>query len=547
MIQYKIDSQLFDDIAQQDITLQWEGDTIDIDIGNLTLTGLSKDLIINKVINQQIFEKIPFELLIDKNSIYKGYISFRNTHNLHPNCDYISVSVTRENSVTSIFDLIDNVTVQSLITNNDIQTQLVDYQYSNVPDRHAQGTLLLMILVSSYILNDIVKEITKDIAIATSNPFTINVALGIAFEVVYAGINIIAIVKLIRDFIKVSIPQQKKTISFKLQEAISKGFNKIGYQYLAYNEPYPLSIIPVTDAGTNIVRNNWTLRELIKLFEQYYNLKLKVKEKVVYFEKYPNQTTAYDIQDYTIISKYIDLSDCPSSILIRFSYDGGDANSWDIPTPNSCQVLFNRHGEAKVFELPVARAKRKDKLLSVENLLKDILELLDKSMGLIITPINAAINAINKVVRALNNIIDKLNNIGIKLKRININIKPFEKPDLSANFSNRIGNLLVEGDTWGVDKICLIDGSKIANNNNNIVNAESVYDNYSERYVWEFIEVKTKACYDALNQIIDLQCFSIENKIYQITKIEYNVNNSELNLQGKRILYKDNNNGTKIV
>jgi len=547
MIQYKIDTQPFDDIVQQDITLQWEGDTIDIDIGNLTLTGLSKDLIINKILNQQVFDKIPFELLIDNNTIYKGYISFRNTHNVHPNCDYISVSVTRENSVTSIFDLIDNVTIQSLITNNDIQTQNVDYQYSNVPDRHAQGTLLLMILVSNYILNDIIKEITKDIAVATSNPFTINVALGIAFEVLYAGINIVAIVKLIRDFIKVSIPQQKSTISFKLQQAISAGFNKIGYQYLPYPEPNPLSIIPVTDAGSNTVRNNWTLRELVRLFEQYYNVKIKVKGNIIYFEKYPNQTNAYTIDDYTITAKYIDLSDCPSSILIRFSYDGGDANSWDISTPNSCQVLFNRHGDAKVFELPVARAKRKDKLLPVENLLKDLFELLDKAIALIVTPINAAISAINGVVRFFNNIIKNLNKIGINIKRININIKPLDKPDLSAQFSNRIGNLLVEGDTWGVDKLCLIDGSKIASNNNTIVNAESVYDNYFERYVWEFIEVKTKACYDSLNQIIDLQCFSIENKIYQITKIEYNVNNSELNLQGKRKLFKDNNNGTKII
>jgi hypothetical protein len=547
MIQYKIDTQPFDDIANQDITLQWEGDTIDVDIGNLTLTGLSKDLIINKVLNQQVFDKIPFELLIDNNSIYNGYISFRNTHNIHPNCDYISVSVTRENSVTSIFELIDNVTVQSLITNNDIQTQTVDYQYSNVPDRHAQGTLLLMLLVSSYILTDVIKEVSKDIAVATSNPFTINVALGIAFEVLYAGINIVAIVKLIRDFINVSIPQQKSTISFKLQQAISTGFNKIGYQYLPYTEPYPLSIIPVTDAGSNIVRNNWTLRELVRLFEQYYNVKLKVNGNIVYFEKYPTQTTAYTIDEYTIIAKYIDLSDCPSSILIRFSYDGGDANSWDIPTPNSCQVLFNRHGEAKVFELPVSRAKRKDTLLKVENLLKDLLELLDKAIAAIVTPINAAISAINGVIRFFNNIIKALNKIGINIKRININIKPLDKPDLSANFSNRIGNLLVEGDTWGVDKLCLIDGSKIHSNNNSIVNAENVYDNYSERYVWEFVEIKTKACYDALNQIINLQCFQIENKIYQLTKIEYNVNNSELNLQGKRKLFKDNNNGTKII
>jgi hypothetical protein len=547
MIQYKIDTQPFDDIANQDITLQWEGDTIDVDIGNLTLTGLSKDLIINKVLNQQVFDKIPFELLIDNNSIYNGYISFRNSHNIHPNCDYISVSVTRENSVTSIFELIDNVTVQSLITNNDIQTQTVDYQYSNVPDRHAQGTLLLMLLVSSYILTDVIKEVSKDIAVATSNPFTINVALGIAFEVLYAGINIVAIVKLIRDFINVSIPQQKSTISFKLQQAISAGFNKIGYQYLPYTEPYPLSIIPVTDAGSNIVRNNWTLRELVRLFEQYYNVRLKVNGNIVYFERYPNQTTAYTIDDYTIIAKYIDLSDCPSSILIRFSYDGGDANSWDIPTPNSCQVLFNRHGEAKVFELPVSRAKRKDTLLKVENLLKDLLELLDKAIAAIVTPINAAISAINGVIRFFNNIIKALNKIGINIKRININIKPLDKPDLSANFSNRIGNLLVEGDTWGVDKLCLIDGSKIHSNNNSIVNAENVYDNYSERYVWEFVEIKTKACYDALNQIINLQCFQIENKIYQLTKIEYNVNNSELNLQGKRKLFKDNNNGTKII
>jgi hypothetical protein len=98
MISYKIDNLIFEDVEKQDITITVGGEGIEADISNLRLFNDSKDLINNLIAANRYFDKIPFELLFNNQAIFKGYISFRQSHNLAESCEFIELSVVKEDS-----------------------------------------------------------------------------------------------------------------------------------------------------------------------------------------------------------------------------------------------------------------------------------------------------------------------------------------------------------------------------------------------------------------------------------------------------------------
>ena len=63
----------------------------------------------------------------------------------------------------------------------------------------------------------------------------------------------------------------------------------------------------------------------------------------------------------------------------------------------------------------------------------------------------------------------------------------------------------------------------------------------------EAIEIKTKLCMESVNELIDKQAFLINNTIYNLVTLQYNVNSGEAKIEGKRKLIFDNFAGNKIV
>lgn len=539
MLKYKIDGIFFDDIEKQDIELTYGGEGLQANISNVRLFFDAKNLINQLVSNLDVFRKIPFEIYYNNDVIYSGYFSFRELHNLADACEYIELEAVNE-GIRSLEDIADSVT---LIGSNVSYIQ-VPYQLSSIPDKQAIAIALTGLFLTGYILQEQITQLVEHITLTTSNPFTINAALLIAIRVAYITTLLIALIKYVIDLIDALIPDVEHCKAINLTDAINIMLNRVGYNLASdflFNYPYKdLAIILARDNNGNIIDNS-TLRDLLDIVKRLFNCDIEVIGDIVRINKNNNVGNASIVIDnYSLVERSIDLTDCPSSILLRFSYDASDKNTVNNGVGNSVQALFERHGEAIVNEINLARAKRKDELIKIEKILRDLLKIVDNIVNAMINAVNGVIDAINVAISGFNRLLRALRSIGI---RLNINLQPIpriDKPNLSKSISDRIGNLLVEADTWGVNKLALLDGNKLAVNNKDVVNAKHFYDNfYSQRYIYEKITIEISACYDTMRKLIDEKMFILDGKTYKLVELSYNINSTIMRVVGKSILAND--------
>lgn len=544
MITYKINSIFFDDIEKQDITITIGGDGIDADISNIRLFGASKDLINTIIANGGYFDRISFEVFFSNINIFKGYISFRQSHNLADSCEFIELSVVKEDSKKGLEDISDSLTVLGGIVSGDISTVPIPYQLSGIPDKLAIAIALGGVFITGYILNKEITEIIKDISAATTNPFTVNLAIGLGIQILYTGTVLIALVKYIVDLFNALISPVKNTPTYNLTQAITAMLNKLGYQlqsdFLFSSPVSKFHIVQTIDNDGNVIENS-TLRDLLNFCKQLFNADIEVIGNIVNINKKGGfGSGGYVIEDYILISKELDLSECPSSILLRFSYDSSDKNTVTNGVGNLAQALFNRHGDAKVNEIQLARAKRKESLTKPEQILLTLAGIFDSIVNTMITIVNGAVKAINGAISIFNKIIKALKKIGIK---ININIKPIpliEKIDIGASIKDRIGNMLVEADTWGVPKLAMVTNYELDENHKKYVNAGWLYSQfYSQRYVYEKWKIRITICFQDL-QILKTQKYVILNgETFKVVEATFNLNSTTADLTILKIKQTD--------
>jgi hypothetical protein len=544
MITYKIAGQIFDDIEKQDITITIGGDGLDADISNIKLFEQSKNFIQNLIASGNVFDKIPFELFYENTKIFEGYISFRNSHNLAEGCSFIEFSVTKNDSKKGLEDISDLVTVIGGIASGDVITFPISYQLSSIPDGQAVAIAVTGLFLTTYVFQEKLKNIIQKISETVSNPFTVNMVISLGIEIAYTTVLFTAFVKYLTDLFKALISPVKEAPTFNLTSALNGLLSRIGYSlqsdFLFLPPVKDLHIVHTIDTDGNII-NQWTLRDLLFLTKQLFNCEILVNGTTVTINKNRSfSSPAFTVNDYVLTRRELDLSECPSSILLRFAYDGSDKNTVTNGVGNSLQALFNRHGEAKINEISVARAKRKDKLTLPEEILKSILEIADTVLAVITTTINAAIYAINAAINFFNRIIRALRSIGIRLK---INITPLpalENPDFSQKIADRIGGMLVEADTWGVNKLLLFENKKISPNHKEVVNAKYFFDNFwQERYVYEKWAIQTPLCFDSLINLSQNRFVQLGNDVFKVIEAQFNINSNITNLTLQKIVKAD--------
>jgi hypothetical protein len=554
MIQYKINGQFFQDVEKQDITITVGGDGIDADISNIRLFNASKDLINTIISTGGYFDKIPFEVLFDNTVIFEGYISFRQSHNLADSCEFIELSVVKNDSKRGLEDISDLLTLIGGIASGDVITIPIPYQLSTIPDKQAVAIAVTGLFLTTYVFQEKLKNIIKEITLATTNPFTVNAAITLGIEIVYTSALLVAFIKYLIDLFNALISPVRNAPTYNYTNALNGLLNRLGYtlqsDFLFTAPINKLHIAHTIDTDGNIIDNS-TLRDLLNYAKQVFNADISVRGNVVYINKdrsFGAPTTV--ITDYVLVRRELDLSECPSSILLRFIYDSSDKNTVTNGIGNSYQALFDRHGDAKVNEIQLSRAKRKDTLTAPEVILKAILEIADTVLGVIISTVNVAIRAINAAIQVFNRIVRALNTIGI---RLNIQINPIptiRKPDFSATIGNRIGNLLVEADTWGQNKLLLVNSSndRVDENHKDIVNTKYIFDNYwNQRFVYEKWQVQIPICYDNFVQLTQDRYIQLDTDVFKVVEAQFNVNATIADLTLLKIVNIDNPPVTTII
>jgi hypothetical protein len=319
---------------------------------------------------------------------------------------------------------------------------------------------------------------------------------------------------------------------------------KLGYQMQSdFLFTYPFNtfnVVQTVDTDGNIIENG-TLRDLLQLCQSLYNADIKVVGNVVSINRNRTfGTPSFVIENYVLISKELDLSECPSSILLRFNYDSADKNTVTNGIGNCAQALFDRHGDAKVNEIQLARAKRKDELTIFEKILATLIDIFDGIVNTMINVINGAVAAINAVIGLFNRIVNALNTIGI---RLNIRLNPIpqlRRINLSASITDRIGNMLVEADTWGVGKLAMVTNGEIDVENRNFVNAGYIYNQFwQQRFVYEKWKIQIATCYGEFVQLANERYVILEGQTFKVIEAQFNVNSTIADLTLSKIKAND--------
>jgi hypothetical protein len=144
------------------------------------------------------------------------------------------------------------------------------------------------------------------------------------------------------------------------------------------------------------------------------------------------------------------------------------------------------------------------------------------------------------VIGLFNKIINALNKIGIKL---NIRINPIpklQKVNLSAAISDRIGNMLVEADTWGVGKLAMVTNGEIDVNHKNFVNAGYLYSEFwQQRFVYEKWKIQIVTCYSEFQQLANERYVILNGETFKLIEAQFNVNSTIADLTISKIKATD--------
>ena len=201
--------------------------------------------------------------------------------------------------------------------------------------------------------------------------------------------------------------------------------------------------------------------------------------------------------DYTQQSYKRNFEDYKATFILEFQKDFQDRNVIINYIGNAYQVntvpalvpnqRFNLSNGLERITLPFARAKRKDNLTIVEQIIEAFLQSIQFVLNLLINVINGVLAVLNALIRVINRIIRILRGIGIRLNFQLPTIPPIPTAALPSLEKNRIGLIEMESDMVAVPKIFLMDrNGRLPENNAEIISAKYIYENF--HYLRNFAE-----------------------------------------------------------
>lgn len=360
-----------------------------------------------------------------------------------------------------------------------------------------------------------ISEISAEAAEAASVLYTISAVIRLAFRILYLILLFATIVNLIFDMISYLIQRVKYKRAMSVNNLLEVGAQELGLSYESnflqgapWNKSYiiPQTWVTPEDQNNAGIRGFFstgdnqtmfyrgTLAQLIRDMQATFNLELieaPGRLKLELRGDMPTQAT-FQIPDTENFERTDNSDELNASILVAFNTDFNDENTIDSYEGTATQVTVELPGinaievRRRLFRgvlnvsIPFARAIRKDKLTSVESVLKVILSTLDT----LLRPLVAVANGVISVINTVSKIYKRIRRI-LRLARIKIpsglvpSVNKISSPDFSGRIENRVGMMLLENDMLNVNKLTFLDvaadprETKIPNDN---ITAEKIYD-----------------------------------------------------------------------
>jgi len=473
-----------------------------------------------------IFEGVPFKLEIERNGIiekpFDGYLDLTERPKL--SCNRSEVKAKERMKIDWLNDVSDGFTFEFLfretgaITKNDFV--FVPYVINSIPNYQESAIMMVSVFVLQQEIIQAIEKI-KALAIKLSNPFESATAVVEAILlIVYIGLLLIAIIKLIKDLILMLIQPVKYHAGMRTRDLLRIGAQHLGLTFKSdifdvngafyneviipkkYNNPVSTEenkILGFITPDKNLQEGFYkgTFGDLLRAQKSKHNAKVIITDDgELYFVRQDFNISAAQFQLPDAEQPYYttNADELKSNYLVEFQVDLIDKNTIQEYTGTIFQVITQpiavRNQELVLMKglesvnIPFALAKRKTELTLPEKIVKGFLDVFSILTNGIIIAINALITVFNVIIKVLNKIIKALKVVGIN---VNWQIKPIPKLikiDFAATIENRIGMMKIETDFFNIDKVLLLtDGSqpkfnKLAPDNEATMSAKYLYNNF---------------------------------------------------------------------
>jgi hypothetical protein len=469
-----------------------------------------------------IFEGIPFRIEQISSTgatetLFKGYIDLAKEVKFG---EYgIQAKSVPEYSLDWLNDVASGFSFDYLFNQQIItQSDFVDIPYviSSIPDYQSA---VVAIIGFTLVINDLSASTTSLIAaisaVSSGSPDWGNIFFLIG-EIIKFTVLVIASIKLLRRIIYLLIQNIKYHKGMKVKTLFEKACQHLGLTFestiiseFEYILPKKRTV-PVNpqnlfnygvlgafspDEFPQFGYPDETFADFISKQKKRYNGKILFNGNVMKFERvdYYNGTPQFNLPNIINDDYTLNTDEFVSNMLISYQTDLSESNTISNFLGTSYQAIFKPQTVInqnfvlmkgmKRIELDYALGKRKNELTKVEEIVKDLAQFIDVLIAGTAFVINTFVSVINAILDGINAIVDFFEAVGglvgFEFDVPDIpNIEPFEPETFADIIDNRIGMLLLEKDSFLIDKILfLTSGYKL---NPSQPSAKLVYQNYYE-------------------------------------------------------------------
>lgn len=408
---------------------------LQIDTDTIVLPNEAKELVLNHISSQGVFEGIPYKIELENGLTLEYYIDL--TKGTVYRDFEVEVKITKRSGYDNFIENAQALSFE-LMKKKGVSFTLVDIPYLIIPENQAEIGISLSI--ATYVLTKESIQATKDLLTATRDtieaftpnvgipPFPplgeiISLSIALIAQLAYTLAVYSALIKMAKKMFELAFPKVREYKGATIRDLISQGCDYLGYTLNStlLDKMKKLTIMPVPlikdkKGIFNFIQNDLnfsftkgyptaqdtvsTLGELINAVEIWFNAKTRVNNGIVEIERRDywagistNATLpALNLQDDRQEEYSLNTDEAWKRTYIHYQVDYADTHTLDFFDPTdaeySCEPtsvinkdLVSIRGLNDV-NIPFALGVRKDKLNFIEVLAKGVFKLVDSITGL---------------------------------------------------------------------------------------------------------------------------------------------------------------------
>lgn len=399
-----------------------------LNVDSVVVPMNGRKIIMEHLKNLGVSEGIPYEVqFADKKLPY--YIDILESLKVRSN--EVEVRIKQRYAHDNFIENAESLTFDFLNTQNPLLVYDVAYKIIQTDTLFKSIVISVTIYALARTLQDQVRELAKSnkefVAILAYSPFpfgkAVEAGIQLTIQIAYIAIMVYQVQKLARDLVELIFPKKRYFKACKVKELLTEGCKYIGYTFKSsifdgeykdlatisipqnkekkkFNDYFESELNFAFNTGfPTIIDSTPTLGSLIKAMQTMFNARIKVRNKVVEFERWDywidqaqgSVNVALPIQDNALDEFEIDTNKNFKRYMIQYQTDYSDMTTLDDYNNTVGEYSAERQDVTNQdlnllkgltwAQIPFARAKRKTFENDIEREYRKMLEKFDEWFG----------------------------------------------------------------------------------------------------------------------------------------------------------------------